>query len=164
VFFLEKGTSDPTTTFDGRDVDRDFDTINGLIEDSRKAYLQVAEKKQSVPMTMVTLEIKPYEADFDFDALLSRLTDAESSPISSFGAMVKSHELVPLAFGIRKLELIVVGPTENVKNMCEAVLEREEEDVQSVDVDWTRAVPVMDAGRLFKSAVGATVFIPVSTK
>ena len=91
-------------TFDGRTVENfDFETVNGMIESSRKAYMQETEKEvrigacgvrtsrivptilcspplaaaylaaQSQPMSLVTLEIKPYEADFDFDSLLSRL-------------------------------------------------------------------------------------------
>lgn len=156
VFVLEKGTGagEPTVKFDGCHVEGGFDAVNGMVEESRKSYMQRAEKEQAgKPMSLVTLEIKPYEAEFDFDSLLSRLTDPSSSPLKAFDTTVKSHELVPLAFGVKKLELTVITPTECVDDMCEDILEKEEEDVQSVDVDWTRAVPVMDAGRLLKSVV-----------
>ena len=156
VFLLEKGAGagEPAVKFDGCDVEGGFNAINTMIEESRRAYMQKAEKEQAgKPMSLVTLEIKPYEAEFDFDSLLSRLMDPATSPLEPFDATVKSHELVPLAFGIRKLELTVVAPTECVDDLCEDILEKEEDDVQSVDVDWARVMPIMDAGRLLKSAV-----------
>eukprot|EP00518_Triparma_eleuthera_P012393 CAMPEP_0182472048 /NCGR_PEP_ID=MMETSP1319-20130603/21444_1 /TAXON_ID=172717 /ORGANISM="Bolidomonas pacifica, Strain RCC208" /LENGTH=367 /DNA_ID=CAMNT_0024672671 /DNA_START=60 /DNA_END=1160 /DNA_ORIENTATION=- len=118
---------------------RSFDELNAEICSAREEYAKRKTKSQpaSPPRTLLFLDVKPYESECDLDSLLSRLKGpAPGSPLSSFSVLWKSSSVVPVGYGINKLSVTCVVESDMVEELCDAIMEAEEDEVQSVDVDW----------------------------
>jgi translation elongation factor EF-1beta len=120
-------------------------------------------------LVMATLEVKPLDADVDLVALAKRIQASrfevettsssshryiqpqwrpvlhqESSSSLSSNNDLLLYEIVPIGFGLSKLVLACVLPSDDVDELVTLIEEMYGNDrVQSVDVDWSRTIPVM---------------------
>jgi translation elongation factor EF-1beta len=149
------------------------------LSQSRKFLMDnVCAKKDEVDerLVMVTLEVKPLDADVDLVALAQliqtcqfQVQTSSSSPSSSHrylqpqwrpvslhqessssnndncgGNDLLLYEIVPIGFGLSKLVVTCVLPSDDVDELVTLIEETFGNDhVQSVDVDWSRTIPVM---------------------
>jgi len=99
-----------------------------------KAQAALKKKAESgkvvIAKSMVTLDIKPYEAETDMAAL-----EEQVRSIQMEGLEWKVSQLVPVAYGVRKLQIkaVVIDDLVSVDDLSEKIQEFEEL-VQSVDV------------------------------
>ncbi len=95
-----------------------------------KAAAEAKKAKKKVEKSQVVIEVKPWEADQDLKALYEKIKE-----IKIDGALWgESCNLVPVAFGIKKLVLsVVIDEKVGLDDLTDA-LEALEDDVQSVDV------------------------------
>jgi translation elongation factor EF-1beta len=139
--------------------------VRGRVEGARGAFARsrkLKEKSNAVRKVRATLEVKPYDAETDLTVLgeVLRASTWESvdgdtlrtlHPVwQSFGEDGSAMEqIVPIGFGISKLQLRCIVPSDDVDYLVSAIEEWEGnavfEGVQSVDVDWPNTLPVGDA-------------------
>jgi elongation factor 1-beta len=99
-----------------------------------KAQAALKKKAESgkvvIAKSMVTLDIKPYEAETDMAAL-----EEQVRSISMEGLEWKVSQLVPVCYGVRKLQIkaVVIDDLVSVDDLSEKIQEFEDL-VQSVDV------------------------------
>ncbi|OQR98162.1 elongation factor 1-beta [Achlya hypogyna] len=89
------------------------------------------EKAKPIERSQVVIEVKPWEAETDLEALAAKIKALEVNGLT-WG---ESHKLVPVAFGIKKLlvQCIIIDDLVLLDDITEAI-EQFEDDVQSVDV------------------------------
>ncbi|EQC39022.1 hypothetical protein SDRG_03974 [Saprolegnia diclina VS20] len=89
------------------------------------------EKAKPIERSQVVIEVKPWEAETDLEALALKIKALEVNGLS-WG---EGHKLVPVAFGIKKLlvQCIIIDDLVLLDDITEAI-EQFEDDVQSVDV------------------------------
>ncbi|KDO32532.1 hypothetical protein SPRG_19459 [Saprolegnia parasitica CBS 223.65] len=89
------------------------------------------EKAKPIERSQVVIEVKPWEAETDLEALAIKIKALEVNGLT-WG---ESHKLVPVAFGIKKLlvQCIIIDELVLLDDITEAI-EQFEDDVQSVDV------------------------------
>jgi translation elongation factor EF-1beta len=124
-------------------------TLPSQLTESRAAF--AAAKASTAPpavrMSLVTLHIKPYEAEFDLLDLAQKIKQPDSSVNARFQFIThRSSSLVPVGFGISKLELVVVMREEDIDDLVEFVAEEFEDDVQSCDVG--EIVPIASSSEI----------------
>uniref|UniRef100_A0A7S3PN23 Translation elongation factor EF1B beta/delta subunit guanine nucleotide exchange domain-containing protein n=1 Tax=Aplanochytrium stocchinoi TaxID=215587 RepID=A0A7S3PN23_9STRA len=101
-----------------------------------KLYLEAkkrGEEKLQKSKSMIVLEIKPYETDFDLEELAQGIKAMTHEGIQNWG---EQHKLEPVAFGIKKLVMsVIVHDTKvSVDDITDMINEKYEDDVQSIDV------------------------------
>ncbi|KAL8795245.1 MAG: hypothetical protein Q9195_002256 [Heterodermia aff. obscurata] len=120
------------------DDDNLFGSDESEDEDAKKqkeanlaAYRKKKEGKvKPAAKSMVTLDVKPWDDETDMVALEKTLRSIEMD-----GLTWGSGKLVPLAFGIKKLQVNFVVEDEKVSiDELQAQIEEDEEHVQSTDV------------------------------
>ena len=131
-----------TTTLDGVD----FAAVNELICEARRSFAASSKTSTGPALSLVPLEIKPYDPDFDLDILKEKLIKSPKSCLKPFDVVFRESKLVPVGFGISKLEIQCVVKSADAEDIIEAIMDAEADDVQSVDVDWSRCVPCAAAG------------------
>jgi translation elongation factor EF-1beta len=122
-------------------------------------------------LVMATLEVKPLDADVDLVALAKLIqtfqfqveTSSSSSPHRYLQPQWRPvevqqeeasstnndnnlllHEIIPIGYGLSKLVLTCILPSDDVDELVTLIEETFGNDhVQSVDVDWSRTIPVM---------------------
>ncbi|KDO25047.1 hypothetical protein SPRG_09776 [Saprolegnia parasitica CBS 223.65] len=89
------------------------------------------EKAKPIERSQVVIEVKPWEAETDLEALAIKIKALEVNGLT-WG---ESHKLVPVAFGIKKLlvQCIIIDELVLLDDITEAI-EQFEDEVQSVDV------------------------------
>jgi len=100
-------------------------------EERLKAYAEKKAKKPAlIAKTSVLLDIKPWDDETDMDAMLK-----SAKTIEKEGLVWGAHKLVPVGYGINKLQLMCVVEDEKVSidELCEQIAEFEDY-VQSVDI------------------------------
>jgi len=100
-------------------------------EERLKAYAEKKAKKPAlIAKTSVLLDIKPWDDETDMDAMLK-----SAKTIEKDGLVWGAHKLVPVGYGINKLQLMCVVEDEKVSidELCEQIAEFEDY-VQSVDI------------------------------
>merc|ERR1719195_2077831 len=96
-----------------------------------KAYHEKKSKKPAlIAKTSVLLDIKPWDDETDMDKMLECAKTIEKD-----GLVWGAHKLVPVGYGIKKLQLMCVVEDEKVSidELCEQIQEFEDY-VQSVDI------------------------------
>ena len=83
--------------------------------------------------SLIVLEVKPYEAELDLNIIAKQLKKIEHDGIQNWGI---EHKLVPVAFGIKKLQISVVVYDDlmGVDGLSDIIEDKFGDDVQSVDV------------------------------
>jgi translation elongation factor EF-1beta len=145
-----------------------LDLIRGRVAGSRKAFSlsqKSKEKSNAIRKVMVTLELKPFDAETDLKLLGKAVrastwqtTDDESQralcplwqPFEGDESVMES--IVPIGYGISKLILQCIIPSDDVDHLVSAIEDWEGdgelEGVQSVDVDWANTIPIGNAQEL----------------
>lgn len=123
-----------------------FDEMNNLICSSRASYSDVSSTEEKNPakddsnpcMCLATLEIKPYDTEFDLHDFATSKLEKEGYLTAEDGltsaVQFRDFEIVPVAFGICKIVIKVVTSFEDLELISELICEREEDDISSVDV------------------------------
>lgn len=83
--------------------------------------------------SLIVLEVKPFESEFDLNELAKSIKKIEHEGIQNWGL---EYKLVPVAFGIKKLQISVVVYDDlvGVDLLTELIEDNFGDDVQSVDV------------------------------
>mmetsp|Transcript_8345 Transcript_8345/g.9544 ORF Transcript_8345/g.9544 Transcript_8345/m.9544 type:complete len:158 (-) Transcript_8345:115-588(-) len=101
-----------------------------------KLYLEAkkrGEEKLQKSKSMIVMEIKPYEPEFDLEALAQGIKAMTHEGIQNWG---EQHKLEPVAFGIKKLivSVIVHDMKVSVDDITDMINEKYEDDIQSIDI------------------------------
>merc|ERR1711970_1253908 len=103
-----------------------------IIEERLKAYHEKKSKKPAlIAKTSVLLDVKPWDDETDHDAMLASVKSIEMD-----GLFWGAHKLIPIGYGIKKLQ--VMCTVEDEKVSVEELTEKIEEFddfVQSCDVN-----------------------------
>ena len=87
-------------------------------------------KAKPAAKSIVTLDVKPWDDETDMDELTKGVLDIQMD-----GLVWGGHKLVPVGFGIKKLQLNVVVEDEKVSlDDLQARIEEDEDHVQSTDI------------------------------
>merc|ERR1711951_174118 len=102
-----------------------------ITEERLKAYHEKKSKKPAlIAKTSVLLDVKPWDDETDMDKMLEC-----AKSIQKDGLVWGAHKLVPVGYGIKKLQVMCVVEDEKVSidELCEQIQEFEDY-VQSVDI------------------------------
>ena len=149
----------------------DVNLIRGRVAGSREAFSlsqKSKEKSNAIRKVMVTLELKPFDAETDLKLLGKAVRastwqtiDHESErmlcplwqPVGGDETVMES--IIPIGYGISKLILKCIIPSDDVDYLVSAIEDWEGdgelEGVQSVDVDWANTIPIGNAQELLGS-------------
>lgn len=129
----EDAMDDPFADDDDLFGDDDGAAAEALQLKLRKEAEERAAKKLKNARSMIVLEVKPYEADFDLEALAANIKKLEHEGIQNWG---EQHKLEKVAYGICKLVISVVVFDEKcgLDDIVDLINEKHEDDVQSVDI------------------------------
>lgn len=99
----------------------------------RKEAEERAARKMKNAKSMIVLEVKPFDADTDLESLALNIKKLTHEGIQNWG---QEHKLEKIAFGIKKLiiSVIVFDAKIGVDDITDLIMEKYEEEVQSVDV------------------------------
>ena len=161
--FLDGEIDEASTTLESL-----LDVIRGRVVGSREAFSisqKSKEKSKAIRKVMVTLELKPFDAETDLKLLGKgvrastwQTIDGEAQrtlcpswqPFEGDDSVMES--IVPIGYGISKLILQCIIPSDDVDHLVSAIEDWEGDDeldgVQSVDVDWARTIPIGNAQEL----------------
>merc|ERR1712233_165558 len=103
-----------------------------ITEERLKAYHEKKSKKpQVIAKTSVLLDVKPWDDETDHDAMLASVKSIEMD-----GLLWGAHKLIPIGYGIKKLQVMCTVEDEkvSVEELTEKI-EEFEDFVQSCDVN-----------------------------
>jgi translation elongation factor EF-1beta len=145
-----------------------LDLIRGRVAGSREAFSlsqKSKEKSNAIRKVLVTLEVKPFDAETDLKVLggavrastwqtvegeVSRTLCPLWQPFE--GDENVMEQIIPIGYGISKLQLKCIIPSDDVDHLVSAIEDWEGdgelEGVQSVDVDWANTIPIGNAQEL----------------
>jgi translation elongation factor EF-1beta/ubiquinone/menaquinone biosynthesis C-methylase UbiE len=141
--------------------------IQEYIASSRQRFSAARPKEDShttVRKVLATLEVKPCDAEVDLVALGHRIRSEVWAvdnggerrnvrpmwqPFSD-GDSSELYSIVPIGFGISKLLLKCVLPSDDLDDLAALIAEWDEGLVQSVDIDWQNTIPVGDVSGLLQ--------------
>eukprot|EP00095_Tigriopus_kingsejongensis_P000627 maker-scaffold275_size226830-snap-gene-0.30 protein:Tk00627 transcript:maker-scaffold275_size226830-snap-gene-0.30-mRNA-1 annotation:"elongation factor 1-delta" len=112
------------------DEEEDADKVR-IREERLKAYHEKKSKKPTlIAKTSVLLDVKPWDDETDMDAMLAAV-----KTIKKDGLLWGASKLVPVGYGIKKLQVMCVVEDEKVSidELCEQIAEFED-FVQSADI------------------------------
>lgn len=131
---------------DDDDLDNMFDDSDEEDEDyfnsaeaqalakAHQAKLDAKRKKKGTrDRTTFLFDVKPYETETDLNAMAASIKGIEHPGIQNWG---QEHQLLPVAFGIKKLRLqvIVFDDAIGQDDLEDLINELHEDDVQSIDM------------------------------
>merc|ERR1712179_65052 len=102
-----------------------------ITEERLKAYHEKKSKKpQVIAKTSVLLDVKPWDDETDHDQMLASVKSIEMD-----GLLWGAHKLIPIGYGIKKLQVMCTVEDEKVSvDELSEKIEGFEDYVQSVDV------------------------------
>merc|ERR1712073_154283 len=115
----------------GSDEEEDDEEKKRITEERLKAYHEKKAKKPAlIAKTSVLFDVKPWDDETDMNEMLKNCKSIEKE-----GLVWGASKLVPVGYGINKLQLMCVVEDEKVSidELCEQISEFED-FVQSVDV------------------------------
>jgi len=115
----------------GSDDEEDDEEKKRITEERLKAYHEKKAKKPKViAKTSVLFDVKPWDDETDMDAMLTQVKTIEQE-----GLVWGASKLVPVGYGIKKLQVMCVVEDEKVSidELSEKICEFED-FVQSVDI------------------------------
>jgi len=103
-----------------------------ITEERLKAYHEKKSKKAKViAKTSVLLDVKPWDDETDHDAMLASVKSIEMD-----GLLWGAHKLIPIGYGIKKLQVMCTVEDEKVSvEELQEKIEEFEDFVQSCDVN-----------------------------
>lgn len=113
------------------DSEGEDDTAAKVREERLAAYAAKKSKKPAlIAKSNIILDVKPWDDETDMKAM-----EAEVRKITSDGLLWRAAKLVPLAFGIHKLQISCVVEDDKVSvDWLIEEIEKNEDFVQSVDI------------------------------
>merc|ERR1711997_1116042 len=114
------------------EAEEDSEEKQKIVAERLKAYAERKAKKPGpIAKTNVLLDVKPWDDETDMDAMLK-----EIKTIAKDGLVWGANKLVPVGYGINKLQVMCVVEDEKVSidELCEQICEFED-FVQSCDVN-----------------------------
>jgi elongation factor 1-beta len=125
--------ADDDSDDDSFDPFADNEELDAINEQKKKeeADKKKKKKKKKEAKSIITFEVKGYEVEYDWDALAKKIFQIEMDGLTWMDA----YEVLPLAFGMKKLQMQVIVSDEKVQtdDIWEQITAWED-DVQSVDV------------------------------
>merc|ERR1712136_693073 len=121
---------DDVDLFGSDDEEEDAEAAK-IREERLAAYAEKKSKKPAlIAKTSVLLDVKPWDDETDMDKMLEC-----AKSIQKEGLVWGAHKLVPVGYGIKKLQVMCVVEDEKVSidELCEQIQEFEDY-VQSVDI------------------------------
>ena len=121
---------DDVDLFGSDDEEEDAEAAR-VREERLKAYAEKKSKKPAlIAKTSVLLDVKPWDDETDMNAMLENVKSIEKE-----GLVWGASKLVPVGYGINKLQVMCVVEDEKVSidELCEQIQEFED-FVQSVDI------------------------------
>merc|ERR1712112_183600 len=86
----------------GSDEEEDDEEKKRITEERLKAYHEKKSKKpQVIAKTSVLLDVKPWDDETDHDAMLASVKSIEMD-----GLLWGAHKLIPIGYGIKKLQVM----------------------------------------------------------
>ncbi|TKR79858.1 hypothetical protein L596_014017 [Steinernema carpocapsae] len=116
----------------GSDDDEDDEEKKRITEERLKAYAEKKSKKPGpIAKSSVILDVKPWDDETDLGEMEKLVRSIEQDGLVWGGA-----KLIPLAFGIKKLQIICVieDLKVSVDDLIEKITSDFDEHVQSVDI------------------------------
>merc|ERR550525_1429791 len=110
------------------------------MEERLKAYHEKKSKKPTViAKTSVLLDVKPWDDEADHDQMLASVKSIEMD-----GLLWGAHKLIPIGYGIEKLQVMCTVEDEkvSVEELTEKI-EEFEDFVQSCDVNAMNKIDVL---------------------
>ena len=104
--------------------------------DKAAAEAKKKAKKEIIAKSSILMDIKPWEAEQDLEELAKKLKSVEKD-----GLLWGAHKLVPVAFGVKKLQIIMVIEDDKVsgEDIEDMITGDFEEEIQSMDiVAWNK--------------------------
>jgi translation elongation factor EF-1beta/SAM-dependent methyltransferase len=142
--------------YDGRcsRFDRKGETIfNDIImqlNNSRTAFASMVQQNVTMKrLSLATLHIKPYDNETDLKQLSYTIEEKCATAFSTFTR--NASVLVPIGFGLNKIELKFIISSEEIEDVCDFIMDEEEDAVQSVDIDWENTFHCGDTASLLKT-------------
>jgi elongation factor 1-delta len=127
----EEEDDDDVDLFGSDDEEEESEEKKRITEERLKAYNEKkAKKPKIIAKTSVLLDVKPWDDETDHDKMLESVKSIEME-----GLVWGASKLVPIGYGIKKLQVIAVVEDElvSVDELSEKI-EEFEDYVQSVDV------------------------------
>jgi len=127
----EEEDDDDVDLFGSDDEEEESEEKKRITEERLKAYNEKkAKKPKIIAKTSVLLDVKPWDDETDHDKMLEAVKSIEME-----GLVWGASKLVPIGYGIKKLQVIavVVDDLVSVDELSEKI-EEFEDYVQSVDV------------------------------
>ncbi|KAG0744483.1 hypothetical protein G6F57_002273 [Rhizopus arrhizus] len=114
----------------GSDEEEDAEAERIKAERVAEYNARKANKPKTIAKTTITLEIKPWDDETDMEAMTKAVKD-----IAMDGLLWGGHQLVPIGYGIRKLQINCVVEDDKVllDDLTDQITELEDY-VQSVDI------------------------------
>merc|ERR1712105_548106 len=128
----EEEDDDDCDLFGSDEDEEDSEEKQKIVAERLKAYAERKAKKPGpIAKTNVLLDVKPWDDETDMDAMLK-----EIKTIAKDGLVWGANKLVPVGYGINKLQVMCVVEDEKVSidELCEQICEFED-FVQSCDVN-----------------------------
>merc|ERR1711874_437402 len=116
----------------GSDEEEDDEEKKRITEERLKAYHEKkAKKPQVIAKTSVLLDVKPWDDETDHAKMLASVKSIEMD-----GLLWGAHKLIPIGYGIKKLQVMCTVEDEkvSVEELTEKI-EEFEDFVQSCDVN-----------------------------
>eukprot|EP00743_Colponemidia_sp_Colp-15_P000200 GILK01000232.1.p1 GENE.GILK01000232.1~~GILK01000232.1.p1 ORF type:complete len:229 (+),score=67.83 GILK01000232.1:40-726(+) len=132
----------PAEKAKGGDDDDDFDLFGETSAEDAAAAKELAEKKKAeaaakkkpavVGKSLVLLDIKPWEAEQDLEALATKVKTIAMEGLD----WKQQHKLIPIAFGVKKLQVgcVVVDDLVGVDDLIDRIQNDYADEVQSIDI------------------------------
>jgi len=122
------------------DIDLFGDDDEEELEAAKKLQEKIAAEKAASKAgkgkgerTLIVIEVKPYEAECDLEAMAQGIKKIDHEGIQNWGA---EHKLEPVAFGIKKLVIsaVIYDNLMDFDTLSDIITEIYEDDIQSIDV------------------------------
>merc|ERR1712212_269745 len=127
-----KDDDDDDVDLFGSSDEEDDEEKKRITEERLKAYHEKKSKKpQVIAKTSVLLDVKPWDDETDHDQMLASVKSIEMD-----GLLWGAHKLIPIGYGIKKLQVMCTVEDEkvSVEELTEKI-EEFEDFVQSCDVN-----------------------------
>ncbi|XP_033727025.1 elongation factor 1-delta-like isoform X2 [Pecten maximus] len=128
----EDDDSDSDIDLFGSDDDEDKEELERIKQERLKAYHEKKSKKPAViAKSSVIMDVKPYDDETDMKEVENSLRS-----INQDGLLWGAAKLVPLAYGIKKLQIAIVieDAKVSVEDLKEKITDDFGDQVQSVDI------------------------------
>jgi len=116
----------------GSDTEEDKAAMEAL--NAKMQAEKVASKagKGKGHRSLIVLEVKPYDAETDLEAMAKGIKQMEHEGIQNWG---QEHKLMPIAYGVFKLAIsaVVYDDLMDIDGLVELINTKYEDEIQSVD-------------------------------